>query len=91
MRLVLNHSTHIDGLIKILKKLCEKIPEGTCTPGRINTARANIPNLTLRISVPIKGGFKINARKGKSAQEVFIICPLEEKELKKMIKKLLKS
>lgn len=88
-RLVWNHSTHLPGLIPILEKLvdCEGI--GTITPGRIKTARGRCPHLKLRVSVPIRGGYKVIARQGKTVQEVFIITPLEQKQLEKAIASLI--
>lgn len=84
-RLVWNHSTHIPGLIPILEKLvnCEGI--GTVTPGRIKTARGHCPHLKLRVSVPIRGGFKAIARQGKTVQEVFILTVLEQQDLEQAI------
>ncbi|WP_036481715.1 DUF2103 domain-containing protein [Myxosarcina sp. GI1] len=90
-RLVWNHSTHLPGLIPILEKLvdCEGI--GTVTPGRIKTARGRSPHLKLRVSVPIRGGYKVIARQGKTVQEVFILTVLEQKALEKAIASLLDS
>lgn len=84
-RLVWNHSTHIDGLIPILKKLvtCEGIR--TITPGALGRAKGNIPKLKLRISVPLRGGFKVIARKGKAVQEVFVVTDLSQAELEQAI------
>ncbi len=80
-RLVWNHSTHIPGLIPILERLikCEGI--GTVTPGRIKTARGRSPKMKLTISVPIRGGYKIIARQGKTVQEVFILSQLKQEDL----------
>ncbi|WP_024546629.1 DUF2103 domain-containing protein [Picosynechococcus sp. NKBG15041c] len=84
-RLVWNHSTHIEGLIPVLKKLvdCEGIR--TITPGVLSRTRGNIPKLKLRISVPLQGGFKVIARKGKSVQEVFIVTDLAQEQLQAAI------
>ena len=88
-RLVWNHSTHLAGLIPILEKLvkCEGIT--TITPGRIKKTRSHIPKMKLRISVPIRGGYKIIARQGKTVQEVFILTVLEQGQLEKAIADLL--
>ena len=88
-RLVWNHSTHIPGLIPVLEKLigCEGI--GTVTPGRIKTARGRSPHLKLRVSVPIRGGYKVIARQGKTVQEVFILTVLEQKDLEKAIARVI--
>ncbi|ACB00061.1 MULTISPECIES: DUF2103 domain-containing protein [Cyanophyceae] len=84
-RLVWNHSTHIEGLIPVLEKLvnCEGIR--TITPGALSRTRGNIPRLKLRVSVPLQGGFKVIARKGKSVQEVFIITDLAQEQLQAAI------
>ena len=88
-RLVWNHSTHLDGLIPILEKLvkCEGIT--TITPGRIKKTRSHIPKIKLKVSVPIRGGYKVIARQGKTVQEVFILTELEQKQLEKAIALLL--
>jgi hypothetical protein len=66
-------------LIPVLDKLLELADEiQTITPARLSTARSNAPKLRLKISAPIRGGYKLIARKGKSAQEVFIITDLEK-------------
>lgn len=88
-RLVWNHSTHLAGLIPVLEKLvkCEGI--ATVTPGRISKTRSHIPKLKLKISVPIRGGYKAIARQGKTVQEVFILTDLEQVELETAIANLL--
>ncbi len=88
-RLVWNHSTHIDGLIPILKKLTLQRGIRTITPGVISRARSNCPKLKLRVSVPLKGGYKVIARKGKSVQEVFIVTDLEQSQLQMAIAQVL--
>jgi hypothetical protein len=80
-RLVWNHSTHLDGLIPRLEKLMTLPGVGTVTPGVLGRARSHIPRLQFRISVPIRGGFKVIARQGKTAQEVFILTELSQEEL----------
>lgn len=80
-RVVLNHSTHIPGLIAILQKLSTHPQIKTLTPAVISRGRANAPKLRLKMSVPIRGGFKLIARKGKSVQEVFVITDLSAEQL----------
>ncbi|MBV5257893.1 metal-binding protein [Synechococcus moorigangaii CMS01] len=84
-RLVWNHSTHIEGLIPVLEKLANYGGIRTITPGALSRARGNSPQLKLRISVPLQGGFKVIARKGKSVQEVFIITDLAQEQLQAAI------
>ena len=90
-RLVWNHSTHIPGLIPVLEKLITFTGIGTVTPGVIARARGHCPKLKLRVSVPIRGGYKVIARQGKTVQEVFIITNLSQKELEEAIAGFLKN
>ena len=90
-RLVWNHSTHIPGLIPVLEKLVNCKGITTVTPGRIKTTRGRCPKLKLRVSVPIRGGYKIIARQGKTVQEVFILTILKQKELEKEIANVTKK
>jgi hypothetical protein len=90
-RLVLNHSTHLDGLIPVLERLCDRDGIQTITPGVIERVKGHSPRLKLRISVPIRGGFKIIARYGKTVQEVFILTRLSRGELERAIARVLKK
>jgi hypothetical protein len=90
-RLVMNHSTHLPGLIAVLEKLSRHDGIQTITPGVICPVRAHVPHMKLRVSVPIRGGFKIIARAGKIAQEVFILTTLQQAELEGIIMRLLKD
>ena len=89
-RLVWNHSTHLDGLIPILERLI-KTNHGirTVTPGVISKAKGHCPQLKLRVSVPIRGGFKLIARQGKTVQEVFVVTDLSRQDLEQAIKLVL--
>lgn len=84
-RLVWNHSTHIPTLIPVLERLISLGKITTVTPGVIGRAKGNIPQLKLRVSVPIRGGFKAIARHNKSVQEVFIVTELSQQELEDAI------
>ncbi len=88
-RVVLTHSTHLPGLIDLLKKLAVHPQVQTLTPAVIGRARSNAPKFRLKVSVPIPGGFKLIARKGKSVQEVFAITTLEKAELQAAVDALL--
>jgi hypothetical protein len=90
-RLVLNHSTHIPGLIAILEKLTEQPGIQTLTPGVICSVRAHSPQFKLKISVPIRGGYKAIARHGKTVQEVFILTTLPQNQLEQAIAMILES
>ena len=84
-RLVQNHSTHIDGLIKWLKKIAKNKDVKTVTPASIYKANGRGENLVLRVTIKTKEGYKLLARKGKLVQEVFIVTYLDMTEIKKVI------
>ncbi|MBD2102302.1 DUF2103 domain-containing protein [Leptolyngbya sp. FACHB-261] len=88
-RVVLNHSTHVPGLIPILHELARRDGIQTITPGVLSSARAQAPRLILRISTPIRGGFKLQARKGKTVQEVFVITRLSQVDLESAVAQVL--
>lgn len=90
-RLVWNHSTHIPGLIPVLERLIAQADVQTVTPGVISRARGHCPKLKLRVSVPIRGGFKAIARHGKTVQEVFILTALSQSELEAAIAQTLSA
>ena len=84
-RLVLNHSSNIEGLIPILQKLALNIHIRTITPAAISRVRGRSSKLFIRLSVKTINGYKAIARKGKTAQEVFISTDLSKDELKKIL------
>ncbi|NJR68838.1 MAG: metal-binding protein [Synechococcales cyanobacterium CRU_2_2] len=88
-RLVWNHSTHLQGLIPKLRKLCQQPGIYTVTPAVLGRARGNVPKLLLKVSVPIRGGFKLIARQGKGCQEVFVLTSLDQDELETAIEQSL--
>jgi hypothetical protein len=90
-RLVWNHSTHISGLIPILERLCLQDGIQTVTPAVIGRVRGHSPKMQLRVSVPIRGGFKVIARHGKTVQEVFVLTTLAQEQLEMAIAIAMKS
>ena len=84
-RLVLNHSSNIEGLIPILKKLALDINIRTVTPAIISRVKGRSSKLIIRLSVKTISGYKAIARKGKTAQEVFISTDLSKDELKSLL------
>ena len=80
-RVVITHSTYVEGLIPWLKALAEHKNIQTITPAVIKRVKGRCPQLQLRISTPIKGGFKLVARRGSSVQEVFVVTTLDEATL----------
>lgn len=88
-RIVWNHSTHLPGLIAILEKLVKVDGIQTITPAVLSRVRSNAQRMTIKVSVPITGGFKLIARKGKTAQEVFVITKLDKEQLQRAIAQVL--
>ena len=84
-RLVINHSTNIEGLIPILQKLAHNTNIKTITPAVISRVRGKSSKLIIRLSVKTINGYKAIARMGKTAQEVFISTNLSKNELNKII------
>lgn len=90
-RLVITHSTYLEGLIPLLKRLVRHPRIDTITPAVIARVRGRAPELRLRISAPITGGWKLLARRGSSAQEVFVVTELNAAELEQAIARELGS
>ena len=84
-RVVQNHSTHIDGLIKWLEKIAKNKDVKTVTPGSLYKANGRGEKLVLRVTIKTREGYKLLARKGKLVQEVFIVTDLDMTEIKKVI------
>ena len=84
-RVVLNHSTNIEGLIPVLKKLALNKSIKTVTPAIISRSKGRSTHLIIRVSIKTINGFKAIARKGQTAQEVFISTDLSKVELKKLL------
>lgn len=84
-RVVITHSTYIEGLIPLLKQLAQERGIETVTPAVISRVRGRSTSLRLRISIPITGGFKLVARRGTSAQEVFVVTAREREDLQLLL------
>ncbi len=84
-RLVQNHSTNIEGLIKWLKKIAENKEIKTITPAVVSKTNGRGERLILKLTIKTKEGFKLLARKGKLVQEVFLVTHLNKKEILKII------
>jgi hypothetical protein len=84
-RLVITHSTYLDGLIPLLRRLVRSPEIDTITPAVISRVRGRAPELRLRVSIPITGGWKLVARRGSSAQEVFVVTDLDQAGLEALI------
>ena len=90
-RVVITHSTYLEGLIPLLKQLAKDPQVVTVTPAVISRVKGRCQGLKLRISAPITGGHKLVARRGTSAQEVFVVTPLERSALQHRLDALLKN
>ena len=90
-RIVITHSTYIEGLIPVLKRLASNENIKTVTPASISKVRGRATNLTIRISVSTISGYKAIARKGQSAQEVFITTEMSKKDLECLIRNYCKK
>ena len=88
-RVVITHSTYIEGLIPLLKRLAHCPGIDTVTPAVISRVRGRSPGLRLRISTPISGGHKLMARRGGSAQEVFVVTAWTRDQLQRELDQLL--
>ncbi len=90
-RLVWNHSTHIPDLIPLLETLlAQEAGIHTITPGALARTRSRAPQFRLKVSAPIRGGYKLIARRGQSSQEVFVVTPLSQERLEGAIAQALK-
>jgi hypothetical protein len=87
-RLVITHSTYVEGLIPLLKRLAARPGIDTITPAVISRVKGRSNGLRLRVSAPITGGFKLLARRGSSAQEVFVITALSRDQLQEHLDQL---
>ncbi|MEY3462992.1 MAG: hypothetical protein RLZZ468_770 [Cyanobacteriota bacterium] len=88
-RVVITHSTYLEGLIPLLQRLAALPGIDTVTPAVISRVRGRSPGLRLRVSTPITGGHKLVARRGSSAQEVFVVTGLSGPELQARVNQLL--
>ena len=84
-RLVKNHSTHIEGLIKWLEKLAEKDGIKTVTPASLAKTNGRGEKLVLKVTIKTNEGYKLLARKGKLVQEVFLVTSLDKSEIIEII------
>ena len=84
-RLVQNHSTNIEGLIKWLKRIAEMDGIKTVTPASLSKTNGRGENLGLKVTVKTNEGYKLLARKGKLVQEVFLVTCLDENEIIEII------
>ena len=84
-RVVITHTTYIEGLLPRLRKLALNSLVKTVTPSVINRSKGQSPGLEIRVSREIRGGFKLIARKGSSVQDIYVITNLDKESITKMI------
>ncbi len=84
-RVVITHSTYLEGLIPLLKKIATADGIKTLIPGQINKVKGRCEKPRLKVSIQIEGGYKLIARRGSSTQEVFVITGLNRDQLKNII------
>lgn len=87
-RLVITHSTYVEGLIPLLRRLATLPEIDTITPAVITRVRGRSYSLRLRVSSPITGGHKLLARRGTTAQEVFVVTRLSREQLQEQLDRL---
>ncbi len=90
-RIIKNHSTHIEGLIDRLTIISRNESIKSITPGIIKRVKSNSEKLILRITKETQGGFKLIARKGRMAQEVYIITKLSKTTLEQHLNSVLEK
>lgn len=88
-RVVVTHSTYLQGLIPQLRRLAGDPAISTVTPAVIRRVKGRCEGLKLRISTPISGGFKLMARRGTSVQEVFVVTDLSREALEQRLESLM--
>jgi hypothetical protein len=87
-RVVITHSTYLEGLIPLLRALAAQPGIDTVTPAVIGRVRGRTSGLRLRVSTPITGGHKLVARRGGSVQEVFVITTWSRERLQEHLDQL---
>ncbi len=85
-RLVQTHSTYIEGLIDVLKILKKDKDVKTLTPGVIFRVKSHSDNLRIKITRQVPGGYKTIVKKGRSAQELYILTSCKRYDLESKIK-----
>ena len=75
-----------EGYVSVINlRLANEPGIDTVTPAVISRVKGRSPDLRLRVSAPITGGHKLVARRGSSAQEVFLITSLSADQLETLI------
>lgn len=69
----------INGLLPLLEQIAAQPAVSAVIPGRISVTRGAAPALQLRLGPQTMTGFKLTARRGTTAQEVFVVTTEMEK------------
>mmetsp|Transcript_20147 Transcript_20147/g.55891 ORF Transcript_20147/g.55891 Transcript_20147/m.55891 type:complete len:95 (+) Transcript_20147:262-546(+) len=82
-RLILNHSTFVEGLLPKLRRLAAEMQQGNIVPGVISVTRGRTEGLTLRLAAnqEAEGVYKLVCRKGKTVQEVRLVTRLPREKV----------
>ena len=94
-RLVMNHSSRIPGIRKVLKKLASEKRISTIIMGRVfksfsDTNKYGIPcgkkgKYRVRVSRATRGGWSLIFRLGGMGQVVYVTTTMDDKELNKVL------
>eukprot|EP00189_Rhodosorus_marinus_P009658 CAMPEP_0184742672 /NCGR_PEP_ID=MMETSP0315-20130426/5612_1 /TAXON_ID=101924 /ORGANISM="Rhodosorus marinus, Strain UTEX LB 2760" /LENGTH=795 /DNA_ID=CAMNT_0027213601 /DNA_START=102 /DNA_END=2489 /DNA_ORIENTATION=- len=84
-KLVVNHTSNLKGLLRVLNRLCRHESIIGIVPAELTSSKSNSPGLRLRVTVKTETGFKIIARQASSIQEVFVITKATRPELIEMV------
>ncbi|KAK3278931.1 hypothetical protein CYMTET_13163 [Cymbomonas tetramitiformis] len=87
-RIVSNHGTNIHTLIPFLQKLARCAGIKTLIPGRLGQNRGRDKVFRIAVTVPTPSGWKLVARKGDQAQEVFCVTNLNRDQLAKLVEQV---
>lgn len=63
----------VEGLLPLLERIASLPAVGAVIPGRIRVTKNHCPTLTVRLQARTVSGFKLGARVGTLAQEVFVV------------------
>src|SRR3954468_2612574 len=63
----------VAGLLPLLERIAANPAVASITPGRIRVTRAATQSLELRFGTATISGLKLTARRGSTAQEVFVV------------------
>lgn len=86
-KVVATHSTYVAHLMASLHSLAQYEDVTRIVPARIYRTRrgGNNAQLHFRITTPVENGFKVLARNGNSAQEVFVYTAADQATLQELL------